>query len=94
MDQEHSLEKQMDMLPKYICYDGDYYPLVIWKNDWDGHPNAWIFMYALGNEESLSTTRSVIRVEGHTFPRALYNLQIALNQYRELNKDNPRVTRM
>ena len=94
MSNDENIIKILDSFPKYIGYDKHPYTFIIQKNDWDGNSNAWIAMYAKENISSISTVKTLIRVEGDSFLDIIQKMKESLSKFKEENKGNPKIYRL
>lgn len=92
---ENEILRILEKLPKYIETNKSLtYSLIIYKNNWDGHEDSWIIMYSKKNEKSLSTVNVLIQRQGNTFLKALREIEIAIDEFRDENERNPNIERM
>lgn len=87
--EEWDLARLSDHLGKYVIYKNECYSLIIHKNEWDGHEDAWVVYYAKENPTSFSTQEPLIKVSGNTLHRALINMAIAYFKFKGEKKDDP-----
>jgi len=89
-----NLLRILDQLPKYIGYNNSPYPLIIQKNDWDGHDYSWKFFYAKETKHGFSTTKPLVFAQGKSFSETLNNFEKAFQMWKKEHKDDPKVYRV